>query len=183
MATFFRKIYSNKQNILNENKKSYYSDVFHVSVFTRLFGFTMGFGYFIADNLIVAFSGAYSYNFTKIELVNYRSGNITSTLAVVPQLGYYFPFEGKLRPSLSIGAGYLWLRERDSKVYGNDNIVYSLAGPSFNAEAGLSYFITQSVSFDLGAQYTYNRLEDKFIKYEVQKQNIVAGAFGVSIFF
>jgi len=156
------------------------------SIKNNQFGFTIGAGYFIADNFSIALSGAYSYSFTRIEPNFYDptgSENITTTLAVVPQLSYYFPLEGKLKPSLSVGAGYIWLRERDSKVSGNNNTVYSLSGPSFNGGAGLSYFITESVSFDLGLQYSHNRLKDKMQTNEIQKQNIVAGTFGVSVFF
>lgn len=150
------------------------------------YGISVGLGYFIADNLFIALSGSYSYLDTKYGPGIYGPRGritITSTLAVLPQIGYYFPLEGKLKPSLSIGAGYLLLRERDSKVTGNDNIVYSLTGPSFNIGAGLSYFITQSVAFDLGLQYAHNRLKDKVNIKAIQKQNIVAGIFGVSIFF
>lgn len=146
---------------------------------------TTGFGYFIANNFMVGVSGAYSYNYSKVPRTNYQSGhgNITSTVAVIPSLNYYFPLNGKLRPTLSIGAGYLWLTERDSKVINNDNVVYLLKGPSFNGAAGLSYFITPSVSFDLGLQYAYNKLKDEMKIYETQKQNAVAGTFGVSVFF
>ena len=149
------------------------------------FGFYLGAGYFVADNLSVALSGAYSYSYSKTEPFNFDPGKatITTTLGVIPQIIYYFPLEGKLKPFLSIGAGYLWLRERDSRISNNNNIVYSLTGPSFNGAAGLSYFITQSVAFDLGLQYTHNRLKDKLKINEIQKQNIVAGSFGVTIFF
>ena len=61
--------------------------------------------------------------------------------------------------------------------------MYSIAGTSFNGAAGLSYFINQSVTFDLGVQYSHNRLKDKMNKNEIQKQNIVAGTLGVSVFF
>lgn len=150
------------------------------------FGFNLGFGYFVADNFIIALSGAYSYTDTKFlpgTMAPRGNENITTTLALIPQVSYYFPLAGKLRPSLSMGAGYLWLRERNSKVSGNDNLVYSLAGPSYNGAARVSYFITGSVAFDLGLQYTHNRLKDKAGRNETQKQNTVAGSFGVSVFF
>ncbi|MEJ7673294.1 MAG: hypothetical protein WKF59_11410 [Chitinophagaceae bacterium] len=70
------------------------------------FGFNLGVGYFVADNFAVAVSGAYSYTFDRFEATNYSPATtetITTTLAVVPQLIYYFPVEGKLKPSLSIG--------------------------------------------------------------------------------
>jgi outer membrane protein len=146
------------------------------------YGFTVGFGYFIANNFMIGLSGAYSYVDSKIESPA-SIENITSTLAVIPQLSYYFPLEGNLKPLLTIGVGYLLLRERDSRATGNNNVVYSLSGPSYSGAAGVAYFITQSVAFDLGIQYAHNRLKDKEKSNEIQKQNIVAGNFGVSIFF
>jgi len=150
------------------------------------FGFNVGVGYFVADNFAVAVSGAYSYTFDRFEATNYSPATtetITTTLAIVPQLIYYFPLEGKLKPSLSIGAGYVWLKQRDSKFTGNNNQVYSLAGPSVNGAAGISYFITPSVAFELGLQYSHNKLNDKLNTRVMQKQNTLAGTFGVSIFF
>lgn len=143
--------------------------IFHDSTATNTLkdnqsGFEIGVGYFVADNFAVAISGAYSYTYEKFEAVNYSPATtetITTTLAVIPQLIYYFPLEGKLKPSLSIGAGYTWLKERDSRTTVNNNMVYSLAGPSFNGAAGVSYFITHSVALELGLQYSHNKLNDK----------------------
>lgn len=152
----------------------------------KQFGFNLGAGYFVADNFAIAITGAYSYDDNKFEAVNYSPATtetITTTLAVVPQLIYYFPVQGKLKPSLSIGAGYVWLKQRNSKFTGNNNQVYSLAGPTFNGAAGISYFITPSVAFELGLQYSHNKLNDKLNTRVMQKQNTVAGTFGVSIFF
>lgn len=150
------------------------------------YGFTVGAGYFVADNFLVALSGAYTYLYTRSYPGYYapvNNENITTAFTIVPQLTYYIPFEGKLRPSLTIGAGYLSLKERDTKVFGNNKVVYTLTGPSFNGAAGLSYFITKSISFDLGVQYAHNRLKNKQQTNEIRKQNIVAGNIGVSVFF
>jgi outer membrane protein len=152
---------------------------------TNRFGGNIGIGYFIADNLSVLLSGTYSYAYKKIEPFYFDPGSetITTTFGLIPQLSYYFPLDGKLRPSLTIAAGYLFLRERDSKVTNNNNLVYSLKGPSYNGAAAVSYFITQSIAFELGFQYTHNRLKDKLRTNEIQKHNIVAGTFGVTVFF
>lgn len=149
------------------------------------FGFNLGVGYFVADNFALALSGAYSYTDNKFEPFDFDPGKeaITTTLAVVPQMIYYFPSEGKLKPSLNIGAGYLWLKQRASYASSNNNIVYSISGSSFNGAAGVSYFITKSIAFDVGLQYTHNRLRDKMRMNEIQNQNIVAGTLGVTIFF
>lgn len=84
---------------------------------------------------------------------------------------------------LAIGAGYGWLEERDSRVTDNNNTVYSLSGPAFTGGGGVSYFITSSISFDLGLQYSYSRFKDKFMAEQIQKQNQFAGRMGVSVFF
>ncbi|HEY5462104.1 MAG TPA: outer membrane beta-barrel protein [Hanamia sp.] len=149
------------------------------------YGFRLDAGYFIADNFMVGLSGAYSYSYTKIVQSAYLQGNenITTTLAIVPQVSYFFPLEGKLKPSVTVGAGYMIMRERDSRVLDNNNLVNSFGGPSFNGSVGVSYFINQSVSFDLGLQYSHNKLKDKIEKLQTQTINAFTGNFGVSVFF
>jgi outer membrane protein len=152
---------------------------------TNQFGISAGMGYFVADNFMVGVSGTYSYIYSNMENVNnqYGSQNITTTLGIVPQVTYYFPMDGKLRPSVSAGAGYVWLRERDSRVTDNNNLANSLSGVSLTGAAGISYFINQSVSFDFGMQYTRNRLENKLQTNQILIQNMVAGNIGVTVFF
>lgn len=150
------------------------------------FGFDVGLGYFVANNFAIGFSGSYSYDDNKFEAANYSPATtetITTTLAVVPQLIYYFPLEGKLKPTLTIGGGYTWLKQRASNITTNNNTTYSLSGPSFNGAAGISYFFTHSVSFDLGLQYSYDKLNDKLNTRIYQKQNTVLATLGVTIFF
>lgn len=149
------------------------------------FGGSAGMGYFVADNFMVGVSGTYSYIYSKTEPGSnqYSSENITTTVGIIPQLTYYLPVDGKLRPSITAGAGYLWLKERDSRVTDNNNLVNSLSGLSLNGAAGVSYFINQSVSFDFGMQYTRNRLKNKLQTNQIQIQNIVAGNIGVTVFF
>jgi opacity protein-like surface antigen len=92
------------------------------------------------------------------------------------------PVKGKLRPFLVAGAGYMWLKERDSRVTTNNNQVYSFAGPSFAGGAGGSYFITNAVSFDLGLQYSYSNLKDKLNPSQVQQAKQFAATMGVSVY-
>ena len=150
------------------------------------YGFTAGFGYFIMDNLNVGFSGTYSYNYTKTNGGTYPSfsgENITKSFTILPQINYYYPLEGKLKPSVVVGAGYVWMQERDSKVTDNNNEVYSFSGPSFAGGAGLSYFISRSVSFDLGLQYSYNKLKNKLNTIQTYNVNAFAGRLGITVFF
>jgi outer membrane protein len=148
------------------------------------YDFALGAGYFVANDVSIAVSGAYSYNYSKIEqgYLNNGTQTITQSLSIVPQVQYYFPVYGKLKPSIALGAGYAWLQQRDSRVTENYNKVYELSGASFYGGVGVSYFITQSVSFDLGFQYSYMKLKDKLGSEQFQKQNQVAGTMGISVF-
>lgn len=150
------------------------------------FGFSAGAGYFVADNLSVGISGTYSYIYSKIGASNYQPSNtqnITQSLTILPQLQYYFPVEGKLKPFAGIGAGYMWLQERDSRVTENYNKVYSLSGVAFTGGLGVSYFISKSVAFNLGLQYSYNRLKDELINSQIMKEKQFAADLGISLFF
>lgn len=148
---------------------------------TNQFGLTAAAGYFIADDLSIGISGTFSYNYIKNNISSY-SEMITWSATVMPQVNYYLPIEGKLRPSVGAGVGYLWLRERDSRVNVNSNTVYYMRGVAYSAGAGLSYFITPNVAFDLNFQYSHSRLRDEWYKNQIQKQNGLAGTLGVSVF-
>lgn len=151
---------------------------------TNQYGFTAGIGYFVADDFMIGLSGSFAYNDTRIEPNNqFGAENITTTFGIIPQLTYYFPVDGNLRPSVSLGAGYLWVRERDSRILDNNNLLNSFSGLSLNGAAGVSYFINESVSFDLGVQYTRNRLKNKLQTNQVQIQNMMSGNIGLTVFF
>lgn len=149
------------------------------------YDFTLGAGYFFADNICVALSGIYSYKYYKIlqGYLNAGTQNITHSLTIVPEVQYYLPVQGKLKPSVALGAGYTWLQQRDSRITENYNKVYDLSGIAFYGGLGVSYFITSSISFDLSAQYSYTKLKDKLNPNEFQKQNQLAGTMGISVFF
>jgi outer membrane protein len=150
---------------------------------TNEYGFSLGAGYFIADNLSVGVSSAYTYSDSRSYPNQWMEGveSITTTFSVIPQLSYYLPVEGKLKPSLAAGIGYTWLKERNSQNPSNNNVVYKASGPSYNAGVGASYFITRSVAFDLSVQYSHSRLKEPGSEW-LQKQNAVAGAVGISVY-
>jgi outer membrane protein len=150
------------------------------------FAFTAAAGYFIMDNLTAGISATYSYDYTTSKPGMYGEssvGTITQSFTIMPQVNYYLPVQGKLKPFVGIGVGYLWLEQKDSRVNENENKVYSMSGTSLSGGAGLSYFINQSVSFDLGFQYYHNHLKDKMNPEQIRKQNAVSGTLGVSVFF
>ena len=150
------------------------------------FAFTAAAGYFLIDNLTAGISATYSYDYTTSKPGMYGEssvGTITQAFTIMPQVNYYLPVQGKLKPFVGIGVGYLWLEQKDSRVNENENKVYSMSGTSLSGGAGLSYFINQSVSFDLGFQYYHNHLKDKMNPEQIRKQNAVSGTLGVSVFF
>jgi outer membrane protein len=150
------------------------------------FAFTAAAGYFLIDNLTAGISATYSYDYTTSKSGMYGEssiGTITQAFTIMPQVNYYLPVQGKLKPFVGIGVGYLWLEQKDSRVNENENKVYSMSGTSLSGGAGLSYFINQSVSFDLGFQYYHNHLKDKMNPEQIRKQNAVSGTLGVSVFF
>jgi outer membrane protein len=147
------------------------------------YDYTLGAGLFIADNLSFGVAGTYSYNYSKIESESIIQ-NITQSFTIIPQLQYYFQLEGKLKPVVFMGGGYVWLQERDSRVATTfSSNIYTLSGPSLAGGAGFSYFVTPCVSFDLGIQYSYAKLKDKLGSEQFQKEKQVAGTMGVSVFF
>lgn len=146
------------------------------------FAFTAAAGYFLIDNLNIGISSTYSYDYSDTKAA-YSTGTITESFTIMPQLNYYLPVAGKLKPFVGAGVGYLWLEQKDSRVTDNQNKVYSMSGISISGGAGASYFITNSVSFDLGIQYYHNRLKDKIYTDLIRKQNAVTGTLGVSVFF
>lgn|SRR5690242_960706 len=149
------------------------------------YDFALGAGYFIAQDVSIAISGTYSYNYSKVQQGYLTSGtqNITQSLTIVPQVQYFFAVYGKLRPSAAAGAGYTWLRQRDSRVMENYNKVYELSGVSFYGGLGETYFVSRAVSFDLGLQYSYTKLKDKLGSGQKQKQSQFAATMGVSVYF
>jgi outer membrane protein len=147
------------------------------------YGFTLGGGYFIADNFFIGLSATYNYLDTKSEPNQWLPGveEITSTIGVIPQLSYYFPVKGKLKPSVGGGIGYSWRKVRNSQSQTDDNITYSGSGPAYVGGLGASYFVSRSISFDLIIQYSHNRLKEKSSEW-IQKQNAVAGSIGISVY-
>jgi outer membrane protein len=147
------------------------------------YGFTLGGGYFIANNFFIGLSATYNHLDARSESNQWLPGveEITSTIGIIPQLSYYFPVEGKLKPSVVGGIGYTWRKVRNSQSQTDNNITYSGSGPSYNGAVGASYFINRSVSFDLVVQYSHNRMQEKSSEW-IQKQNAVAGSIGISVY-
>lgn len=145
-----------------------------------------GLGYFIFDNLAINISTSYEYSYSRKQLYSDAQAeeDIQNTLGLIPSVTYYFPVKGDLKPTVSLGAGYISMKERNNQQFTTPGfIVYRFGGLSLTAVAGASYFLNQSVSIDLGFQYSRNKLNDKINKNRSQLQNIYGVLAGLSVYF
>lgn len=161
------------------------NDVVDNQVKMQDYAVNAGLGYFIIDDLAINITTSYEYSYSKKQLYlgPVYAEDIQKTLAVVPSLTYYFPVEGNVRPTISLGAGCVSLKERNNQYSTPDNVVYHYGGLSLNAGAGVSFFLNRSISLDLGFQYTRNKLNDKTNENLSQLQNIYGAIAGLSVYF
>ena len=150
-----------------------------------------GIGYFVTDNLALGISASYQYHYTRTPRymdINPGGGtvhygdNIYTTTAVVPSLSYYIPSEKKLKPVLSVGVGYAFLKEKDSYSGEDDHIVQGYGGLSLNGAAGVAYFINKAISLDAVIQYSNNHLKEISGANEKQTTNAFGLMVGISVF-
>jgi len=149
------------------------------------FAFSAAAGYFVIDHLNLGISGSYSYDYTKSNSSNYFPAIIqsrTQSFTIIPQVNYFIPIAGKLKPVAGAGLGYMWLEERDSRVNENGNLLYSMSGTTLTGSVGVSYFILPSVSFDLGFQFSHANLKEKSNPSVKQKINSTTGNLGITVF-
>jgi outer membrane protein len=133
-------------------------------------------GYFVIDNLAVGLVGDIEINTDKSDDPKY----VSSTTAILVNGSYYFPLEGKLRPFAFIGAGLASQVEKEVPA-GEYDTKYS--GICFHFGGGLSYFIKENISLDLGLSYLMANLKDA----DDNKGKVKYGRFntniGVSVYF
>jgi len=153
-------------------------------VTSRDYSFDVRLGYFVIDHLAININALYQYSYYKKQLYQgSREEDIQTTLGLIPSLTYFFPVEGKLKPDVSLGAGYMALKERNNQVPTPDNVAYRYGGLSLNAGAGISLFLNKNISFDLNFQYSRNKLNDQIGNGSPQLQNIFGVMAGVSVYF
>jgi len=131
-------------------------------------------GYFIADNLAVGFLGG--IYFEKKEQFGDHN-----CVFVMPTFLHYLSSGAKVRPFIHAGLGYSWVRETwNDGLEGGDDKYRGLAG---NFGGGLSYFITEKISLDLGLQYTRLSLKHREISARKYRQGEFGSKIGFSVFF
>lgn len=144
------------------------------------FSFVPTFGYFVMDNLAVGLSSKISTNTEK-----YQSGDksISNSFLILPTALYYFPLEGKFRPLVQIGVGYSsFSNEWVSKTSGISSSKETYSGPAFNFGGGISYFISENISFNFSLSYTKSTLTNSDQSTYKYKQGDFGSNIGISVF-
>jgi outer membrane protein len=156
---------------------------------TSSFNISPSFGYFIIDNLSLGLDFNYTTLTTKQKAVFLDSGSIggftivdekitQNTLTIVPTATYFFA-KGKTRPYINAGIGFGSI-EQKKKYSGpstDDDMSYNPSsnnGLVWGAGAGLAYFVSKTVSFDLGLDYSEFSFKENDVKTK-------SGAFGANI--
>lgn len=135
---------------------------------TSTFSFTPAASYFVIDNLALGLGLNYSH--TKIE------DSKSDTFAVIPQLTYFFPVAGEVKPFIEAGIGYA----TNKTTEGNNS--FKLNGLAYGLGAGVAYFVNPNVAFNLGLNYSAVNLKYSDNKdFETDTNNLGAG-IGISVF-
>lgn len=139
------------------------------------------FGYFVIDNLAVGLSGNITATTYK-----YAAGDksVSNSALIMPVAIYYFPMEGKIRPTVQIGGGYSSIRENyyPKNYSGDSKEIYS--GPAFNLGGGVSYFISDDISFNFGLSYTGASMKEINSTSDFKKnRGDFKSNLGISVFF
>ncbi|MGJ7029529.1 outer membrane beta-barrel protein [Niabella hirudinis] len=160
-------------SFLAVNTKTLTDSVKTGEVKARSFNANPSVAYFVANDLAIGVSGSFQYDRT-LTPAGTTPGYLHSWSAgVLPAVTYFIPVSGLVKPTLGIGAGYLWVFDGDA----------DLQGLTLNGKAGVSFFVNKNVSLDLGLQYANNRLKDNRRQQVRYHENGVGALFGASIFF
>ena len=131
-------------------------------------------GYFVIDNLVIGAQASFAYLDSDL---NDKSTQFT----FMPTAQYYLPFGSVLRPSIQVGAGYVNLSQ-SVPISNNSTSRHSFGGFTWATAVGLSYFINNSISLDLGVQYAdINASYSGNTSVKVKTKGI-GGTIGISLY-
>lgn len=131
--------------------------------------FNAAVGYFVIDNLAVALGAG-------ISTEKQGKSDPKTIMAVGPQVTYYFPLDGQVKPFLTAGGGFT------TESYANKD-ESKFSGPFFGGGAGVAIFLHDNISLDLGANYINTNVKNKADKKEVYKTGTIGASVGFSLFF
>jgi len=160
---------------------------------TSSFNISPSVGYFIIDNLEIGLELDYTTSTTKQKIVGspatvgtpgYPSIDTKSTettFAIMPTTTYFFSKE-KARPYINAGMGFVDIKQKANSLsssgaissYENNNngFIWGVGG-------GLAYFISKSISFDLGLGYAKYTYKEDGVKI---KSGALNANIGISVF-
>jgi outer membrane protein len=140
--------------------------------------FLPSFGYFVIDNLAIGLTGNIAHNAYK-----YEDGDkdVMNSILILPTAIYFFPIDGKIRPLAQIGVGIASQTYKYIPKSGS-NEESSSSGICFNIGVGISYFIKENISFNLGLSYTRATLTDSDDNKYKEKQGNLGCNLGISVF-
>lgn len=153
---------------------------------TDSFNISPSVSYFIIDNLSLGLDFNYKTVSTKQKILTLNPDGINgmivdekitqNTLSIVPTATYFFS-KGKTRPYLNAGIGFGNTKQENNYSASSpeiSNFSTSNNGLVWGAGGGLAYFISKTISFDLGIGYSE-------FTYEENNVNVKSGTFGANI--
>lgn len=119
--------------------------------------------FFIKDNLSIGAELGLTNTVTK-ELVNDAEHKTKqNTFSFVPQVTYYFPISGSLRPYLGAGVGFATSKIKNSASGTTMDEIFDseikISGLNWKVKAGVSYFIKSNIGLNFGL--VYNQITGK----------------------
>ena len=164
---------------MSNNVKTVYDGKTEDEYTQSSFSFLPSFGYFVIDNLAIGLSSNISFSTMTDEDGDKNSANSTS---ILPNVIYYFPLDGKIRPTLQVGVGYSSITNKFIPKTGADD-KSSLSGISYNIGGGISYFANDNISFDFGISYSKLSLIDGDDDKSKMNLGVLGSNIGISVYF
>jgi outer membrane protein len=143
------------------------------------FSFVPTFAYFVMDDLAIGLTSTITSTTYKSEDGDKDKSNITM---ILPTAIYYFPLEGKIRPIAQIGVGLSSQSNKYIPKSGSDEKT-SASGLAINFGGGVSYFVKENISINLGLSYTLVNLTDGDDNKGKMKQGNFGSNIGLAIYF
>jgi outer membrane protein len=140
------------------------------------FSFTPSTGYFVADNLALGLLLSIASTSEKDQ--GYEINN--KSFAAMPTLIYYFPVKGNFRPFGQVAIGHMSSSIESGSSNNFTKIKFS--GLSWNIGGGASYFVNNTISFDMGLSFNKANLKDGADEESVRKIGNFGANIGISIF-
>ncbi|HBG39830.1 MAG TPA: hypothetical protein DDZ96_08505 [Porphyromonadaceae bacterium] len=112
-------------------------------------------GYFVFDNFSAGLSGNYAYRW------DFESEDMT----LLSQFKYYLS-QSNCRPFVKANVGY-----RYASIYGNDGSLFNskdMGGVVFGGGIGCAFFVSRTISIDLGVQYLHSHLTQMGNTYDLE---------------